>query len=163
MRRPLLAAAVGLAAACGRADEPKAAPPAAQGAGGGPADSGGSPACPRTGHWNECGVILRLNNAGMVPIPTDEMDGLPSLGPKPFIYTLGGRHLAVFIFPDLAARKHAMASLDTLKFVPATKELTIRGETTVIDTDNLLGFFDSKSEQQRERVSDALQVGPPQP
>ena len=34
---------------------------------------------------------------------------------------------------------------------------------TVIQNDNLLALLYSKNEQQRERVSDALMAGPPQP
>jgi hypothetical protein len=39
----------------------------------------------------------------------------------------------------------------------------MRGETTAIQNDNLLALLFSRSEQQRERVSDAFMAGPPQP
>jgi hypothetical protein len=39
----------------------------------------------------------------------------------------------------------------------------MRGETTAIQSDTLLALLFSRSEQQRERVSDALTAGPPQP
>jgi hypothetical protein len=162
LTRPItLALAAVLAAACGRTDTTKDSTVAVQSAS--PAAARGKPACPRTGHWNDCGVKLRLVNAGMVLVSSDEIDGLPALGPKPLLYTVGGRDLAVFIFPDAAARGRAMATLDTALFVPSTQSLTPRGETTVIETDNLLALLRSTNDQQRERVSDALQVGPPQP
>ena len=69
----------------------------------------------------------------------------------------------MYLFADSSARARAARGLDTLHYVAAARELTMRGETTAIQSDNLLALLFSRSEQQRERVSDAFMAGPPQP
>lgn len=119
--------------------------------------------CPGTGHWTPCAVRKRLDAAGVAPQTATELPDLPKLGAAPALFTVGKSGLAVYLFADSSARARAAASLDTLRFIPASKELTMRGETTAIQNDNLLALLFSRMEQQRERVSDALMAGPPQP
>lgn len=124
----------------------------------------GKPACPGTGHWSACAVLKRLEAAGVAPQLAASLPDLPSLGQGAtrVLYTVGTSGLAVYLYADSAARSRAARTLDTLKFVSAAKALTMRGETTTIQSDNLLALLFSRSEQQRERVSDALTAGPPQ-
>lgn len=124
---------------------------------------GGTPACPGTGHWSECTVLKRLESAGVAPQKASELPDLPDLGARPLLFKVGRSGLAVYLFADSTARARAAHGLDTLHYVGAAKELTMRGETTAIQNDNLLALLYSRSEQQRERVSDALTAGPPQP
>jgi hypothetical protein len=124
---------------------------------------GGKPACPGTGHWTECAVLKRLEAAGVAPQVAKELPDLPDVGAKPMLFKVGKSGLAVYLFTDSSARTRATRALDTLRYVSAAKELTMRGEATAIQTDNLLALLYSRSEQQRERVSDALSAGPPQP
>jgi len=121
-----------------------------------------APACPRTGHWIDCQVRERLIRSGLVPRDTTR-EALPTLGPSPHVYRLGRGGLAVYLFPDSAARASAASSLDTVKFVRAPRAPTMLSQATVIENDNLLGLLFSKNEQQIERVSDALTAGAPQP
>ena len=121
------------------------------------------PACPGTGHWSPCAVLKRLEAAGVAPQKTESLDDLPDLGTRPILYMVGRSGLAVYLFADSTARSRAARSLDTTRYVSAARELTMRGETTAIQNDNLLALLFSRSEQQRERVSDALTAGPPQP
>jgi hypothetical protein len=122
----------------------------------------GKPACPGTGHWTTCAVLGRLEAAGVAPQRTESLDDLPEVGPAPMQFTVGRSGLAVYLFADSAARAAAVRRLDTLRYIAASKELTMRGEATAIQNDNLLALLYSRSEQQRERVSDALTAGPPQ-
>jgi hypothetical protein len=124
---------------------------------------GGKPACPGTGHWSDCAVLTRLESAGVAPQKAPELPDLPDLGARPTLFKVGRSGLAVYLFADSTARARAARTLDTLRYVSAAKELTMRGETTAIQNDNLLALLYSRSEQQRERVSDALMAGPPQP
>ena len=124
---------------------------------------GGKPACPGTGHWDSCGVRQRLESAGVAPQKAESLPDLPAVGPAPLLYMVGRSGLAVYLFADSTARSRAARALDTLHFVSQAKSLTVRGETTAIESDNLLALLYSRSEQQRERVSDALTAGPPQP
>ena len=49
------------------------------------------------------------------------------------------------------------------QLVGATQEQTIKRERTLIENANLVGLLTSLNSHQRERVSDALTAGPPQP
>ena len=71
--------------------------------------------------------------------------------------------LEVFLYPDSAARKADAAHLDRSQFVADTTPQTIRRERTLIENANLIGLLTSINDHQRERVSDALTAGPPQP
>jgi hypothetical protein len=124
---------------------------------------GGKPTCPGTGHWTGCAVLKRLEAAGVAPQVATELPDLPDIGAKPVLFKVGKSGLAVYLFADSSARARAARALDTLHYVSAAKELTMRGETTAIQSDNLLALLYSRSEQQRERVSDAFMAGPPQP
>lgn len=165
-RRTLGIATLLAGAACGRGrttaqDSSSGAP----GAAGTLARSGALPAlaCPRTGHWSACQVKLRLEQAGLAPHTGDKLDDLPAAGPAPTVYMVGTAPLAIYLFPDAEARARAGRALDTTKFVPPAQALSTRGEATAIQNDNLLGILFSRRDQQRERVSDALSAGPPQP
>ncbi|NUO93964.1 MAG: hypothetical protein HOQ30_04245 [Gemmatimonadaceae bacterium] len=124
---------------------------------------GGKPACRGTGHWTDCAVLKRLEAAGVAPQVASELPDLPEIAAKPLLFKVGRSGLAVYLFADSTSRARAARGLDTLHYVSAAKELTMRGETTAIQSDNLLALLYSRSEQQRERVSDAFLAGPPQP
>jgi hypothetical protein len=121
------------------------------------------PACPRTGHWIPCQVRDRIDRAGLTPHDTTLSSELPKLGPTPAAYRIGKAVLVVYLFPDSTARSRARGLLDTTRYVADTHPLTIQSEGTVIQNDNLLALLFGKNEHQRERVSDALTAGPPQP
>ena len=120
------------------------------------------PACERTGHWIPCQVRQRLERSGLAPRDTSANDQ-PALGPAPTVFRVGKGSLAVYLFADSTARARAATKLDTVTFVGAERPLTMLSKATVIQNDNLLALLYSKNEQQRERVSDALMAGPPQP
>lgn len=104
----------------------------------------------------------RLQRAGVAPRDSSLKD-LPSLGPTPIVYVVGTSGLAVYLFPDSMARQRAAATLDSTKFVAPSGAVSMRNEATAIQNDNLLAILYSQREQQRERVSDALQAGAPMP
>jgi hypothetical protein len=150
------------------ADSARAAGSTGEASSGGAASAGAAaqesraPACPRTGHWIACQVRERLTRSGLAPHDTSR-EALPTLGPSPLVYRLGRGGLAVYLFPDSAARARAASQLDTVKYVRAPRAQTMFSRATVIENDNLLGLLFSKNEQQIERVSDALTAGAPQP
>ena len=53
--------------------------------------------------------------------------------------------------------------LDRTAFVGATGQQTLRRERTLIENANLIGLLSSINDRLRERVSDALVAGAPQP
>jgi hypothetical protein len=78
-------------------------------------------------------------------------------------FLLGSAELDVFLYQDSSARRRDESRLDRTKFIESTDEPTLRGEQTLIRNVNLLAVLNSRNDHQRERVSDALSAGPPQP
>jgi hypothetical protein len=152
-------------AGCGKDAQPQrdtaAAPTAATAR---PTGAAGGVACPRTGHWSECQIKTRLEQSGLAPRATTEKVGdLPTVSGKPLTYMLGNAGLAVYLYSDSSARHAAAAKLDTAKFIPPSREVSMLGEGTAIQSDNVLVLLFSRNEHQRERVADAITAGPPQP
>jgi hypothetical protein len=71
--------------------------------------------------------------------------------------------LDVFVYSDSNARKSDAARLDTTAFVNGTAPQTMRRERTLIVNNNIVALLTSLDAHQRERVSDALMAGAPQP
>lgn len=152
-----------LTAGCGRDDEAAHDSAVAASAVAAAATSGApQEPCPATGHWQPCSVKKRLQMTGLAPRDSAVSDTI-RLGPTPTVYVAGGSALAVYLFPDSAARRRAAATLDPTKFITPNAALTMRHESTAIQNDNLLAILYTQRDQQRERVSDALMGGPPQP
>lgn len=159
-------ALLSLATACGRSERAAARDSSAAAtsavASASTTTAGVRPPCERTGHWIPCQVRERLHRAGLVLRDTT-IDDLPKTGVAPSVFRLGRGGIAIYLFADSASRRRAAAMLDTVKFVPASQPLTMLTEATLIENDNLLALLFSRNDQQRERVSDALLAGPPQP
>jgi len=129
----------------------------------------GDAACPANGLWAQCGVLYRLERAGLAP----HLDSTGTVDEKSiggggaatsFVVKIGKlARLEVFLYPDSATRIADASRLDRKQFVGATQEQTIKRERTLIENANLVGLLTSLNSHQRERVSDALTAGPPQP
>jgi len=127
----------------------------------------GDSACPANGLWAQCGVLYRLERAGLAPhldstgrVEEKSIGG----GATSFVVKIGQlARLEVFLYPDSSARVADEAHIDRKQFVGATQEQTIKRERTLIENANLVGLLTSLNSHQRERVSDALTAGPPQP
>jgi streptogramin lyase len=127
----------------------------------------GDSACPAMGLWAQCAVMYRLERAGLAP----HLDSTGKVeeksigqGATSFVVKVGMlARLEVFLYPDSAARIADGVRLDRKEFVGATQEQTIKRERTLIENANLVGLLTSLNSHQRERVSDALTAGPPQP
>jgi hypothetical protein len=125
----------------------------------------GDPRCPATGEWAKCSVLYSLERAGVAPrldstakVEEDALHG------ESFVVDVGRiAKLEVFLYPDSAARIADARKLDRTQFVNGTAPQTIRRERTLIENGNLVGLLTSINERQRERVSDALSAGAPQP
>jgi hypothetical protein len=124
---------------------------------------GAKPVCPATGMWQMCSVIERLERAGLAPRREEGVARELPLTQAGVAITLGRSELRVFFYPDRAARERDQARLDRAKYVSAAEPLSMQAEPTLIASENLLAILRSRSDHQRERVSDALTAGPPQP
>jgi hypothetical protein len=129
----------------------------------------GVSACPATGLWAQCAVLYRLERAGLAPhldstAKVEEKSIGQGGGATSFVVKVGlSARLEVFLYPDSAARIADASHLDRKQFVDATQEQTIKRERTLIENGNLVGLLTSINSHQRERVSDALTAGAPQP
>lgn len=149
--------------ACGKSNAPAssgaAAPPAAV------TSAPSASACPATGAWAECSVVYRLERAGLAPkVDSTAKPEEAGLGGQPLVIKIGlNAVLEIHLFADSASRNAATAKLDRSQFVNGTQPQTIKRERTLIESANLVGLLTSVNSHQRERVSDALSAGPPQP
>jgi uncharacterized membrane protein len=125
----------------------------------------GSSSCPATGQWQQCSVLYRLDRAGIAP-HFDSSGTIEEkvLGGKSFAVKFGANsRLEVFLYADSTARIADGKKLDRTKLVDAQAEQTVKRERTLIENGNLIGLLTSLSAHLRERVSDALTAGAPQP
>jgi len=127
----------------------------------------GSATCPATGMWARCSVLYRLDRSGIAPhLDTTEKTEEKALNASTssFVVKLGtNSRLEVFLYPDSTARIADGKKLDRTKLVNATATQTINRERTLIENANLIGLLTSLNERLRERVSDGLTAGAPQP
>jgi hypothetical protein len=128
------------------------------------AAASGANACPATGLWAECSILYRLERSGLVPhVDSSAKPQATELAGKPLIMKLGQATLEVYIYPDSNARIADSKKLDRAHLVDAAAQQTIERERTLIESANVIGLLTSLSSHQRERVSDALTAGAPQP
>jgi hypothetical protein len=163
----LLAVAAASAACGGNASEERGQPRAGaadtRGVGAtGAARVSAKPLCPATGAWQLCSVVERLDRAGLAPRQEPGRVHEAPLAMPGVAIRLGRSELRVFLYADRAARERDQVTLDATKYVAATEPLSMRAEPTLIASENLLAILRSRSDHQRERVSDALTAGPPQ-
>jgi len=138
-----------------------ASTPPAQAAVAGPADS----KCPATGQWAECSVLYRLERAGLAPrADSTATPAEKELTGRPLLLKIGlTATLEVYVYPDSITRATDAKKLDRTQLVVPGASQTMRRERTLIENANLIGLLTSINDHQRERVSDALLAGPPQP
>lgn len=125
----------------------------------------GDSRCPATGLWAECSILYRLDRSGLAPhVDSTGRADEKALSGRPLLIKLGTTsRLEVFIYPDSAARIADAKKLDRTALVGATGQQTLRRERTLIENANLIGLLSSINDRLRERVSDALVAGAPQP
>lgn len=158
-----------LAIACGRREEgssvasASSTPSANPAASASPAPAAANGTCPANGLWAECSILKRLDQAGLAPRRDSGSVREEPLTRAGMRVHLGSADVEIFIYPDSASRKADEARLDRHKFITADQEPSLAAERTMIDSANLLALLNSRDDHQRERVSDAITAGPPQP
>ena len=108
-------------------------------------------------------MSARLESAGLAPRAETERTSVDDITRTGTHYRLGNAVLHVYLYPDSMARAAAAAALPRGRFVAPDSMLTMKGEPTLIQNGNLLAILESRNDHQRERVSDALNAGAPQP
>jgi hypothetical protein len=125
----------------------------------------GDPRCPATGLWAECSVLYRLERSGLAPhVDSTGVAEEKSLTGRALLIKFGTTsRLEVFLYADSAARIADGQKLDRTALVGATGQQSLRRERTLVENANLIGLLSSINDRLRERVSDALTAGAPQP
>jgi hypothetical protein len=122
------------------------------------------PLCPATGLWAECAIVYRLDRAGLVPrvdssAPVTE-EPLTVRGRKILV---GRSELELYLYPDAASRERELAAIDRTKYVEYPAPVPINPMPTLIHSANAIVILHSRNDHQRERISDLITAGPPQP
>jgi hypothetical protein len=110
-------------------------------------------------------LFYRLERSGLAPkIDSTAPPSETQFTGKRIMLKIGrSAELEVYLYADSAARIADEQRLDRARFVNATAPQTIARERTLIESANVLGFLTSLNSHQRERVSDAITAGAPQP
>lgn len=137
-----------------------AAPPAS---GAQPAPAGAKAPCPATGLWSECAVVERLERAGLAPRVDSRGATEAPLSGRGTLIQIGRSELELYVYPDVGARERDQGKLDRAKYLAADAPIGMTPQPTMIPSANLIAILHSRNDHQRERVSDALAAGPPQP
>lgn len=120
--------------------------------------------CPSTGLWTECSVVYRLDRSGLVPrLDSSAAPTESPLTPKGRLLRVGKSELELYFYPDAASREREQRSLEAAKYVQYPAPVPMTPVPTLITSANLIAILHSRNDHQRERVSDALTAGPPQP
>lgn len=126
--------------------------------------SAAQPICPNTGLWMPCSVVYRLERAGLAPVRDSNPATEPPLGNPGVMLKLGARgDLELYIYESASARERDQARLDPSKYVVYPAPVPMRPVPTLITSANLIAILHSRNDHLRERVSDAITAGPPQP
>jgi hypothetical protein len=160
-------AAVVVAIGCSKQSAPVASAAAADSAAhaAAPVAAAPGPQCPANGLWARCSVMYRLERSGLVPkVDSTAKPERVSLRGEGFVIKIGRlASLDVFLYPDSTSRIADERTLDRSDLVAPGAPQTIRRERTLIENANLVALLTSLNDHQRERVSDALTAGAPQP
>ena len=111
-----------------------------------------------------CSVIYRLERAGLAPVRdsspvTEEPLQFPGV-----LLKLGARgEVELYIYESASARERDQARLDARKYVVYPAPMPMQPVPTLITSANLIAILHSRNDHLRERVSDAITAGPPQP
>ena len=163
-RLSLLAALAACAVGCGggqQSDAPQAAaPPPIVPAAHATTDAKG---CVHDGRWRPCGLVDRLEKAGLVVKPEADTTRYEFLGVPGRRYTVGRGEVQAFFYDDTTRLARDVAALDTVQVAPKGTYRHWDVHPTLIRSGNLVVILLTLSEQLVERVQLAVQAGAPQP
>jgi hypothetical protein len=120
-------------------------------------------ACPATGLWSDCAVFQRLDRAGLAPRRDSASVTEGPLSARGVLLRVGASELEIYIYPDAKSREREEALLDRAKYIDYAAPVSMQAQPTLIQSVNLIAILRSRNDHLRERVSDALTAGPPQP
>ena len=76
---------------------------------------------------------------------------------------IGRSEMEVYLYPDAAARERELRAMDKSKYVEYPAPVPMKPVPTLVHSANVIVILHSRNDHQRERVSDLITAGPPQP
>lgn len=122
-----------------------------------PADTG----CRKTGDWQPCSVLDRLEHAGLVVTARPEPARLPHFSVEGTTYETSRALIHVFLFADAAARQRETSQLDSASVAPRNAAYAWSDPALLVTSNNLAAIIVSPNERQSERIQLALSAGLP--
>lgn len=149
-------------AACGRdapppvrdSESPKAA---VSDRAGSSADTG----CQKSGAWQPCNVLDRLEHAGLVVKQQPAPARIPLFSVDGITYETNRATIHVFLYPDQAARRRDTDQLDSAAVAPRGGVYAWSDPAVLVTSNNLAAVIVSPNERQTERIVLALGAGLP--
>jgi hypothetical protein len=108
--------------------------------------------------------MYRLERAGLAPRIDSSVHATEEpLTLKGEAFRIGNSVLEVYIYRDVASREREQGTLDKTKYVEYPAPVPMKPVPTLVSSANLIVILHSRNDHQRERVSDLITAGPPQP
>jgi len=121
------------------------------------------PVCLATGLWSSCAIFERLDRSGLAPRRDSTVATEEPLEARGQLIKLGRGELELYIYESASTRERDQTRLDASKYVVYPASMPMRPVPTLITSANLIAILHSRNDHLRERVSDAITAGPPQP
>jgi hypothetical protein len=125
----------------------------------------GSVGCRLEGLWAWCSVLDRLERAGVVLTPREDVPPNDLLTGERRAFTVGAGEdeLHVFLYPTVAARLANTGSLDSATVSPKGERRPYRVQPLLVTSNNVAALVFTMNERTSERLSLAISAGLPQP
>lgn len=117
--------------------------------------------CPKSGLWQPCNVLDRLEAAGLVVTTDSQPARFPFFSVEGTTYSTTRSTIHVFLYPDPAARKRDSDALDSTSVAPRGGSYTWPSSPTLVTSNNMAAVVISPNERQVERIVLALSAGLP--
>ncbi|MGH7710796.1 MAG: hypothetical protein ACREOG_05905 [Gemmatimonadaceae bacterium] len=123
--------------------------------------AGSDTTCPKSGPWQPCSVLDRLEAAGLVVTQQAAPARFPFFSVDGTTYTTTRSTIHVFLYPNQAARRRDTDQLDSVAVAPRNGSHTWSEPAVLVNSNNLAAVVVSPNERQAERIILALGAGLP--
>lgn len=118
-------------------------------------------ACQKSGAWQPCNVLDRLEHAGLVVKQQPAAARIPLFSVDGITYETNRATIHVFLYPDQAARRRDTDQLDSAAVAPRGGVYAWSDPAVLVTSNNLAAVIVSPNERQTERIVLALGAGLP--